>query len=51
MEWKAETMTWMEVKYVKEENPIGLAEYAVARKLEDEPHHTLHIYQHLVDAT
>ena len=30
-------MTWMDLKDVKEANPIELAEYAVANQIENEP--------------
>ena len=37
VEWKDETTTWMDMKDVKEANPIELAEYAVASKIDEEP--------------
>ena len=37
VEWKDESTTWMDLKDVKEANPIELAEYAVANKIDDEP--------------
>ena len=37
VEWKDETSTWVDLKDVKEANPIELAEYAVASQIDDEP--------------
>ena len=37
IKWKDESTTWMDMKDVKEANPIELAEYAVASKIDDEP--------------
>ena len=37
VEWKDETTTWMNLKDVKEANPVELAEYAVASGIDDEP--------------
>ena len=32
-----ETTTWMDLKYVKKDSLIELAEYAVANKIDDDP--------------
>ena len=37
MEWKDNTTNWVDLDIVKEANPIELAEYAVANKIDDEP--------------
>ena len=37
VEWKDSTTTWMDLKDVKEANPIELAKYAVANGIDDEP--------------
>ena len=37
VEWKDETTTWVDLKDVKEANPVELAEYAVASQIDDEP--------------
>ena len=37
VEWKDETSTWMNMKDVKEANPVELAEYALANGIDDEP--------------
>lgn len=37
IEWKDESTTWVDLKDVKEANPIELAEYAVANKIDEEP--------------
>ena len=37
IECKNETKTWVGIKYVKEEIPVELAEYAVANQIADEP--------------
>ena len=37
VEWKDETSTWMDMKDVKEANPIELAEYALASGIDEEP--------------
>lgn len=37
VEWKDESTTWIDLKDVKEANPIELAEYAVASRIDDEP--------------
>ena len=37
VEWRDETTTWMDLKYVKEASPIELAEYAVANKIYYDP--------------
>ena len=37
LEWQDETTTWSDLKYVKEDSPIELAQYAVSAKIDDEP--------------
>ena len=37
VEWKDETLTWMDMKDVKEANPVELAEYALASGIDEEP--------------
>ena len=37
IEWDNGSRTWMDLKDMKESNPIEVAEYAVARKIDDEP--------------
>ena len=37
VEWKDGNSTWMDMKDVKEANPVELAEYAVANKIEKQP--------------
>ena len=37
VEWRDGTSTWVDLKYVKEANPIELAVYAVANKIEKQP--------------
>ena len=38
VQWRDETTTWMDLTDVKEDNPIGLAEYEVANKIDDDPY-------------
>jgi len=37
IEWKDESTSWVDLRDAKEANPIELAEYAVANKIDDEP--------------
>jgi hypothetical protein len=37
VEWRDDTSTWMDLKDVKEANPIELAEYAVTNNIDKEP--------------
>jgi hypothetical protein len=37
IQWKDESTSWVDLKDVKEANPVELAEYAVANKIDDEP--------------
>ena len=37
IKWKDGTSDWVPLKILKESNPVDIAEYAVARGLEDEP--------------
>ena len=37
MKLQDETTTWLDLKYVKEASPIELTEYAVSKKIDDEP--------------
>ena len=37
VEWKDGNSEWLPLKRIKDNNPVELAEYAVANKLEDEP--------------
>ena len=37
VEWKDETTTWIDMKDVKEANPVELAEYALANGIDEEP--------------
>jgi len=37
LEWRDGTTSWLPLKDMKEANPLELAEYAVANKLEEEP--------------
>ena len=37
VEWADETLTWMDMKDVKEASPVELAEYAVANRINQEP--------------
>lgn len=37
VEWRDETSDWIDLKDVKEANPIELAEYAINNKIDDEP--------------
>ena len=37
VKWKDGTTTWISLKYLKESNPIEVAEYVTARSIQDEP--------------
>jgi hypothetical protein len=37
VEWKDGSVTWVPLKHLKESNPVELAEYAVANRIEEEP--------------
>ena len=37
VEWKDGSMSWVDLKDLKESNPLELAEYAVANRIDDEP--------------
>ena len=37
VEWKDGTSEWLPLKWVEDHNPVELAEYAVAHKIQDEP--------------
>ena len=36
-QWKDGSTDWVDMKYVKDSNPIELAEYAVANRIQEEP--------------
>jgi hypothetical protein len=35
--WKDRSANWVDLKHVKDSNPIELAEYAVANRIQEEP--------------
>lgn len=37
VEWKNGSTSWVPLKYLKESNPVEVAEYAIANKIADEP--------------
>ena len=48
MEWKDESVDWVPPKYLKQSNPVELAEYAMANEISDELAFSLRVKENLI---